>query len=304
MGRKKSFQLPLLALLIVSITGAVTFFILNNDIAILEPAGTVAEKQRNLLIFGALLSLIVIVPVFAMTFYIVWKYREGNKKAKYQPEWDRSKLIETIWWGVPLALITILSVVTWKSSHDLDPFKALDSDKKPLTVQVVALQWKWLFIYPEQGIASVNYVQFPEDRPVTFEITSDAPMNSFWIPKLGGQIYAMAGMTTKLHLMADEQGSYAGSSANISGKGFSGMRFTAKATSEADFNAWVDTVKYGSQQLTIDEYNELTEPNENNPVAYYAPVEDELYDSVIMKYMTPGMDTHQTMQHSHSGGAE
>jgi cytochrome o ubiquinol oxidase subunit 2 len=300
MSRKKSYLVPLFLLLFLGVVGAATLFLINSDIALLEPTGTVAEQQRNLLVIGSLLSLIIVVPVFGLTFFIAWKYREGNKKAKYQPEWDRSKLVESIWWGVPLALILVLSIIAWKSSHDLDPFKELESDKKPLTVQVVALQWKWLFIYPEQGIASVNFVQFPEDRPVTFKITSDAPMNSFWIPKLGGQIYAMAGMETKLHLMASQTGSYEGSSANISGEGFAGMKFTAKASSEADFKAWADSVKQtAGHTLDQEEYAQLAEPSKNNPVAYYSSVEQGLFDTVIMKYMTPGLNTHDTSRQHH-----
>ena len=135
---------------------------------------------------GGGLSLIVVIPVYIMLFLFAWKYREGNTKAKYSPDWDHSALLETIWWTVPLLLITILSVVTWNSSHDLDPFRPLNSSVKPVKIQVVALQWKWLFIYPEQNIASVNYVEFPVNTPVDFEITADAPMNSFWIPQVGG----------------------------------------------------------------------------------------------------------------------
>jgi cytochrome o ubiquinol oxidase subunit 2 len=159
----------------------------------------------------------------------------------------------------------------------------LESNTKPLKIQVVALQWKWLFIYPEQGIATVNFVQFPEQTPINFEITADAPMNSFWIPQLGGQIYAMPGMVAKLHLIADKEGSYRGSSANLSGKGFAGMKFIAKSSSEADFEAWVDSVR---QSGPID-YTKVAEPSEYAPAAFYSLSDDNLFNQIVMKYMVP-----------------
>lgn len=270
---------------LVAILVATVWLLAGKNIAVLQPAGTIADKERNLLIIGSLLSVIIVLPVFALTGYIAWKYRATNKKAKYEPEWDHDRRIEALWWGVPLALITILSVITWVSSHQLDPFRPIDSAKKPLEIQVVALQWKWLFIYPEQNIATVNYVEFPEDRPVTFTITSDAPMNSFWIPELGGQIYAMSGMSTKLHLIADQPGEYRGSSANISGAGFADMAFTAKSSAQTDFDTWVYTVRATGGELDATTYNELAAPG-TGEVAYYSPVRDHLYDEIVNKFMT------------------
>lgn len=271
------------ALLVVAV-----LYLRHFSIPVLEPRGTIARQERNLIYFGSLLSIIIIVPVFALTFMISWKYREANTKATYSPEFDHSRKAETIWWLIPTILIVILSVVTWNSSHQLDPFKPLASDTAPLTIQVVALDWKWLFIYPQQNIASVNMVQFPVNTPVHFVITSDAPMNSFWIPQLGGQIYAMPGMSTQLHLMASQSGSYRGSSANISGRGFADMNFTAKATSNLDFRKWVNTVKQSPNHLTADAYAELSKPSDHNTVAYYASNQPGLYDSIVIKYMTPG----------------
>jgi cytochrome o ubiquinol oxidase subunit 2 len=227
----------------------------------------------------------VVIPVFVLTVYIVLKYHEGNKTARYSPEWDHSRLLESMWWGLPLIIITILAVITWNSSHQLDPSRPIVSDKKPLTVQVVALQWKWLFIYPEQKIASVNYLQMPVDTPVNFQITSDAPMNSFWIPKLGGQIYAMSGMSTQLHLMASKQGVFNGSSANISGRGFAGMSFKAQAVTEQEFDSWAGIVQRSHQSLSFDEYAKLARPSENNQVALYSEPAVNLYDTVLMQYM-------------------
>jgi cytochrome o ubiquinol oxidase subunit 2 len=152
---------------------------------------------------------------------------------------------------------------------------------------VIALDWKWLFIYPEQRIATVNYVAFPEKTPVNFQITADAPMNSFWIPQLGGQIYAMPGMSTKLHLMADRTGEFRGSSANISGEGFAGMTFTAKSDTSAGFDRWVKSIKQSPNQLSLGTYDQLAKPSQDNPPMYYSLKEHNLYDIVVMKFMEP-----------------
>jgi cytochrome o ubiquinol oxidase subunit 2 len=274
-----------LALLILGITAAAVYYYMTHDIVLLEPAGTIADQQRDLMNIAGLLSLIIIVPVFFLTFFIAWKYRAGNHKAKHSPDWDHNIWLESLWWAIPCIIIVILAVITWKSTHALDPYRQLDSAKKPVTIEVVALQWKWLFIYPEQNIATVNYVQFPEKTPVNFKITADAPMNSFWIPKLGGQVYAMSGMTTKLHLMADGTGVYRGSSANLSGKGFANMRFMAKSTSARDFDTWVADNQKSHPALTFEQYENLAKPSEKNPITYYASPEQNLYDRVIRKYM-------------------
>jgi len=199
-------------------------------------------------------------------------------------------------------IILILAVLTWNSSHDLDPFKPIVSDKPPITIQVVALQWKWLFIYPQQNIASVNIIQFPNQTPINFEVTADAPMNSFWIPQLGGQIYAMPGMSTQLHLMADTEGTYRGSSANISGKGFAGMNFSAKSTSQADFDQWVALVHQTRNNLSLAKYNNLAKPSQNNPLSYYSSSQSGLYDRVVMKYMMPASQLPYMSSHGQYGG--
>jgi cytochrome o ubiquinol oxidase subunit 2 len=188
---------------------------------------------------------------------------------------------------IPTVLIAILSVTAWNSAHQLDPYRALASDKQPLTIQVVALDWKWLFIYPQQGVASVNFVQFPANQPVRFQITADAPMNSFWIPQLGGQIYAMPGMATELNLSADQNGSYYGSSANISGTGFAGMHFTAKASSPAGFDQWIASTRNSPNRLSFNAYDKLAQPSQNNPPTTYTSPESGLFDIIIMKYMEP-----------------
>jgi len=276
----------ILGLIGVTVFIAAIFFITRgHTFAVLDPAGQIADKQRNLIYFALLLSLVVVIPVYVMLIGFAWKYRESNKSAKYTPDWDSNKVAETVWWIVPTILIVILSVVTWNSSHDLDPFKPLASDKKPITIQVVALQWKWLFIYPEQNIATVNMVKFPEKTPVKFEITADAPMNSFWIPQLGGQIYAMSGMSTHLNLEAAKIGTYRGSSANLSGRGFAGMNFTAQSTTETGFKDWVNGVKQSPNYLSPAMYDKIALPSENNSPSYYSGQSPRLYSEVIEKYM-------------------
>jgi cytochrome o ubiquinol oxidase subunit 2 len=273
----------------------------HTTIDVLSPAGTIASQQRNLLVFATALMLLIVLPVFGLTFYIAWKYRAGNTKAAYHPEWDHNTKLETLWWGFPCAIILVLAVVAWNSSHALDPYKAIQSNQPPLTIQVVALQWKWLFIYPEQHIATVNYVQFPAGRPVNFEITADAPMNSFWIPRLGGQVYAMSGMNTQLHLMADKPGTYNGSSANLSGDGFADMKFTARSSTADDFATWTKRTQSSPNNLSMDAYGTLALPSVIKTPAEYGSYEPALYDMVIMKYMPAvhGAMNHENMKDMH-----
>jgi cytochrome o ubiquinol oxidase subunit 2 len=284
----KKFKIVVLFIIVASLIFAAGWHLHDTNIAILNPKGPIARQERNLIYVALGLSLIVVVPVFTLTGLFAWRYREGNTKAKYSPDLAGNRIAETIWWVIPTVLITVLAVITWRASHNLDPYKPISSVNKPLTIQVVALDWKWLFIYPQQNIASVNFFQFPNNTPLNFEITSDAPMNSFWIPQLGGQIYAMPGMSTQLHLMATSYGSYNGSSANISGEGFAGMTFTAKSTSKTDFNNWVSSVKRSSKQLGSSQYGSLSQPSQNNPMAFYSSAENGLYNSIVDKYAGPG----------------
>ena len=281
---KKKLLVTLFALALLGVVAWAIWFIAHNNIEVLNPKGVIAAKQRDLIWTATWLMLIVVVPVLVMTLGFAWRYRASNTKAKYSPNWSHSHFAEALWWGIPFVIIVALAVITWTSSHELYPFKPLVSDKKPLKIQVVALQWKWLFIYPEQGIATVNWVQFPEQTPIDFEITADAPMNSFWIPQLGGQIYAMAAMRTKLHLMANEPGEFRGCSANISGTGFAGMTFVAKASSDAEFESWVQSAK-SQGVLGQPEYGELAKPSASNSVALYSLGEPQLFEQIIMKYM-------------------
>jgi cytochrome o ubiquinol oxidase subunit 2 len=252
----------------------------------LEPKGMIAIAEKNVLITAVILMLLVVIPVITLTLVFAWRYREGNKKATYAPNWSHSNWIETICWTVPCAIIGVLGTITWISTHQLDPYRSLN-DAEPLTIQAIALEWKWLFIYPEEKIATVNYVQFPVNRPVRFLITAEGPMNSFQIPALAGQIYAMAGMQTKLHLIANEIGDYQGISANFSGDGFSDMMFIARASSAAEYAQWVKTAQHSKTQLSLTTYKKLMQPSIKVAVQYFALANKEIFNLAIMKSMMP-----------------
>lgn len=259
----------------------------NLDFPVLQPQGVVGHKEKNLILVALGLCAIVVIPVYIMLFSFAWKYRASNKQARYEPNYDHSRWLEGLWWGIPFTIIAILAVITWNSSHDLDPFKSLTGSTPPVTVQAVALQWKWLFIYPQQGIASVNYLMLPVNTPIDFQITADAPMNSLWIPQLGGQVYAMSGMSTELHLEASQTGRFYGSSANISGDGFAGMHFTAESARQSDFLSWVNQAKLYSGDLNVTSYSNLAKPSQNNPAIFYGNVSRGLYSYIVNKFVTP-----------------
>lgn len=278
------------------------FMSLNGcNAVILNPQGLIAAAEKNIIIISVALMLMVVVPVILLTFIFSWRYRETNLKANYAPHWENNIGIEIFCWSIPLIIIAILGTITWRSSHSLDPYKPLLSKQKPLIIQVVSLEWRWLFIYPEQNIATINYVQFPANVPVRFIITAEGPMNSFQIPALGGQIYAMAGMQTKLNLMADKSGNFRGVSANFTGDGFSSMKFFARASSNEEFNQWVSSVKRLNNNLTMNSYAHLVKPNMNNDMQYFSAVENNLFMHIVMKYMQPtrNMCATNTVIHSH-----
>ncbi|TJY41850.1 ubiquinol oxidase subunit II [Cohnella pontilimi] len=259
---------------------------------VLDPKGPVGRHQLDLIIISTLLCLVVIVPVLILTFVFAWKYRNRkDSKAAYQPEWEHSTKLEMTWWGIPILIIIILAVITASYTYKLEPSKPLEHPAKPITIQVTSLDWKWFFIYPEQGIATVNYIQFPADVPVKFELTSDAPMNSFWIPQLGGQIYTMSGMAMNLNLIADKPGTYFGTAANFSGKDFGKMTFDAIATTQAEFDKWVQTVKQSAPPLTQDGYDKLAEPGTMG-TQDYSSVPEGLFEKIVTKYTGPNGHQH------------
>ncbi|BFM50074.1 ubiquinol oxidase subunit II [Marinomonas sp. THO17] len=252
---------------------------------VLDPKGQVGIEEKQLIIVATLLMLLVVIPVIFMTLYFAWKYREGRDEI-YEPKWSHSTKIETVVWAIPVVIIIVLGVITWKSTHALDPYKPLEHEKDHITVQVVSMNWKWVFIYPEQGIATVNELVFPADVPVAFRISSEGTMNSFFIPQLGSQIYSMAGMVTKLHLIANEPGTFKGFSSNYSGAGFSGMKFNAIATpTEAEFDEWVAQVKESGNVLDQASYDELAQPTENHPVEYFGSIKPGIFHDNVMKFM-------------------
>ncbi len=284
---KKRTKIGLILVLVALIVALTSWYLRRHMVAVLQPAGEVGHKERNLIAFSAALSVLVIVPVFVLLGMFAWKYRESNVHAKYSPELEGSNLAETIWWLIPTALIGIIAVITWRSSYAMDPFKRLDTNKQTLHVQVVALDWKWLFIYPDQKVASVNEAAVPVGTPVDFELTSDTVMTSFWAPQLGGQMYAMPGMNTHLNLEAGKVGNYRGVAANVSGKGFAGMNFTVKAVGQADFTKWMQTAKHSTGKLTSSSYAQLARPSQNVRPSYYGTIDPALYDTIVMNYMMP-----------------
>jgi len=262
---------------------------------LLHPAGAVAAQQGHLIVVATVLMLLVIIPVMVLTVLFAWRYRKSNTSATYLPDWDHSTQLELVIWAAPLLIIIALGAVTWISTHTLDPYRPLrridaaqtiTPDTKPLTVEVVALDWKWLFIYPQAGIATVNELAAPVNVPIDFKITASSVMNSFFIPSLAGQIYAMPAMQTELHAVMNQPGDYDGFSANYSGAGFSDMRFKFHGMSAADFDRWVEKAKASGQMLDRARYLELERPSEREPVQRYSSVADGLYESILERTLT------------------
>lgn len=277
--------LPLLALL-----GGCNAIVLN-------PAGDVAIQQRDLVIISTVLMLFIIIPVMALTVFFAWRYRQSNKSAPYDPDWDHSTHLELVIWAAPLLIIICLGAVTWMATHLLDPFRplgrtapgqAVTHEVKPLKVEVVALDWKWLFIYPDYGIATVNQMAAPVDQPIHFRISASSVMNAFYVPALAGMIYAMPGMQTQLHAVINKPGDFKGFSANYSGDGFSKMRFDFLARDEAGFAKWVADVKASGGNLGRTEYLDLEKPSEGVAVRKYASVDPQLFHRIVNLCVQPG----------------
>ncbi len=255
-----------------------------SSVAVLDPKGRIGAEEKSLIVTAAILMLIVVVPVIVMAILFAWRYRASNGRARYAPDWSHSRGIEIGVWVVPVIIVSVLGYLAWTRSHSLDPFRPIASPIRPVTIQVVSLDWKWLFIYPDQGVASVNQVAFPVNTPVDFAVTSATVMNSFFIPRLGSQIYAMAGMQTQLHLLAGQPGSYRGLSANFSGEGFSGMTFTAVALPPGGFHRWIETARQSTKKLDWGSFSLLARPSERNPVEYFSAVEPMLFSRVLGMY--------------------
>jgi cytochrome o ubiquinol oxidase subunit 2 len=260
------------------------------DLVAFNASGDVARQQGDLIVYATVLMLIVIVPVIFLTAYFAFAYRSSNKDARYEPDWDHSVSLEIVIWAVPLAIVICLAGLTWVATHRLDPYKdlirvsedkPLDPEVKPLTIEVVAMDWKWLFIYPEYGIASVNEVAGIVDRPVEWKLTSTTVMNAFHIPDMSGMIYAMAGMETELNGVMNAPGSFEGHASHYNGSGFSKMTFEYKSLDQDGFDAWVEKVRAAPRSLDRSTFTQLEQPTIDHPVTYYSGVEDQLWTRIV-----------------------
>jgi len=257
---------------------------------LLDPSGDVALQQRNILLQSTWLMLLIIIPVMVLTVWFAWRYRASNKSTDYEPDWDHSTHLELVIWSAPLLIVICLGALTWLGTHLLDPYRPIDrlaanqpivSEMPTLQVDVVALDWKWLFIYPEYGVASVNELALPVNRPISMHITASSVMNSLYIPAFAGQVYAMPGMETRLHGVLNRTGISKGFSANYSGAGFSGMYFETHAVSDNKFVEWINHAKASGDTLNRDIYLQLAKPSEHDPVRRYASVESGLFQAVV-----------------------
>ncbi len=282
------------------------------DWVVMAPSGDIAVQQRDLILIATLLMLLVILPVMVLTILFAWRYRAANSKADYRPDWDHSTGLELIIWAGPLLVIIALGALTWVSTHLLDPYRPLGriAPQQPLAgnlpigrmasgqqvakadtvleVQVVALDWKWLFIYPELGIATVNELAAPVNVPIRFRLTASSVMNSFFVPALAGQIYAMPGMETQLNAVINKPGNFEGFAANYNGAGFSGMRFRFHGLDQAGFDRWVAAVKARPARLDRATYQKLEKPSEKVPAMRFAAVDPALYDRIVRMCVAPG----------------
>jgi cytochrome o ubiquinol oxidase subunit 2 len=266
---------------------------------VMNPSGDIAQQQAHLITISVILMLLIIVPVMVLIVWFARKYRASNTEAAYEPDWDHSTKLELVIWGAPLLIIIVLGLVTWIYTHKLDPYRPLErldanrpipTSAKPLIVQAVAMDWKWLFIYPEQGIATVNELVVPVDVPVRFKISATSVMNAFYVPELAGMIYAMPGMETALNAVQNKPIQSIGFSANYSGAGYSDMRFSYRGVAQADFDGWVQSVKAsGGGNLDRATYLTLEKPSIKDPVRRYAGVDSDLFYRVLNRCVADGV---------------
>ncbi len=248
---------------------------------VLHPAGPVAAGERTILFNALAIMLMIVVPTILVTLGFAWWYRAGNRRARYRPTWSYSGRIELLVWSVPALVVIFLGGLTWIGTHELAPERPLASRVRPVTVQVVALDWKWLFIYPEQGIATVNRLVIPAGTPIAFRITSGTVMNSFFVPQLGSQIYAMSGMDSRLHLQADRPGRFHGLSAHYSGEGFADMDFIVDAVPPGRFAGWVAQMRTTGPALDAAQLAELSKSTVDVAPHGYRAVMPGLYDRIV-----------------------
>jgi cytochrome o ubiquinol oxidase subunit II len=251
------------------------------SLGVLDPKGPVGADEKVILFDATVIMLAVVVPVIVCTLAFAWWFRANNRFARRLPDWEYSGRIEFVTWSIPAMIVLFLSGIAWIGSHELDPKKALRSEAQAVEVEVVSLDWKWLFIYPREQVAAVNELIIPVNTPVHFKLTSGSVMNSFFVPQLGSQIYTMAGMTTQLNLLASHLGTYMGISAQFSGDGFSDMRFDVRAVSAEDYRAWVVSSQASAAQLNADRYNQLAVPSLHDEPATFSQVTDGLFDGIV-----------------------
>jgi len=255
-----------------------------SEMILLHPMGPIGEAERFLIIISFALMLIVVLPVFVMVFWFCLRYRASNPKAAYMPKWDYGAKLDWVIWLVPIAIVTVLSYLAWTKTYQLDPYRPIDSGTKPIRIEVVSLDWNWLFIYPDQNIAMLNQIVFPAGVPLSFRLTSDSVMTSFFIPRLGSQMYAMAGMQTRLNLMAGKPGVYTGHNQEFSGRGYADMHFKAIATTSEEFQAWIAKVRQSPDILDADRFVQLRKPITGRPVTFFSSVEPGLFKRVVSTY--------------------
>ncbi len=284
-GNKSSY-LGIFILLVLGLSLLMAMLLLGNNVALLDPKGLIAAQESRLMVVSTLIMLGFAAVILFFLYFFAWRYRETNHKPEFNVDAGRSKTLLATAWTAPVVVFIVLASLMLPATQKLEPGRAIASDNKQITIRVIAQRWKWVFLYPEHDIATVNYVNIPVDTPIRFELTADeAPMNSFWIPQLGGMLYAMTEHVNQLNLMADEAGVYEGGAAEISGHGFAGMRFKTRVSSQAEFDSWVNETVRNSAELDAAEYAMLLKPSENNsPTFYYSPTNSEIFAALLQKY--------------------
>jgi len=266
-----------------------------SEMVVFQPKGPVARDEALLIATAFGLMLIVVIPVLVMAIGFAIRYRASNEKAAYRPNWANSIKIELVVWLVPVVIVAVLSYLTWTGTFRLDPYKPIPAEAEPLRVEVVSLDWNWLFIYPDYNIATVNELVLPAHTPLDFRLTSATVMTSFYVPQLGSQMYAMAGMQTQLHLLADHTGTFDGQNREFSGNGYATMHFKAIVKTPEQFQVWVHNARQSPETLSMAAYKALSEPNSNHPVTVYSPVVAGLFDDIVGQF-TGWMGADETMK--------
>jgi cytochrome o ubiquinol oxidase subunit 2 len=260
---------------------------------VLDPQGPVASAERLILLNATAIMLVVVVPVIVLTIAFAWWYRASNARAAYRPDWSYSGEIELVVWSIPTMVVILLAGVAWTGSHQLDPPRKLESDATPIRIEVVSLDWKWLFIYPDEKVAAVNQLVVPAGAPIEFSLTSATVMNSFFVPQLGSQIYTMPGMTTRLNLLAERPGNYPGLSAQFSGDGFSDMRFLVHAVPASEFEGWLARTRGVGPALSVDAYSKLARASSNTQVQTYGSVDPNLFERIVQQKTQRAASPHE-----------